>query len=148
MQIGLRNDSVTLNYNWLATYDATAGGERAPIATIDPMSGDTIFGTAFYQLPVVYPSTNASVNEFSVQNVVPNPTTNVIHCYILASKHETVTIELCDNLGAPLRRESVVLEEGLQDIPVSTEDLASGSYWVVLRDEGGNQSLQKAILVH
>ncbi|HZK77199.1 MAG TPA: sialate O-acetylesterase, partial [Candidatus Kapabacteria bacterium] len=149
VQIGLRNDSITLNYNWLLTYDATAGGERAPLATIDPTTGDTIFATAFYELPVELSSgPPASVKEFSVQSVVPNPAANAIHCYLYSYKHETMTVELLNTLGVMLRSESAVVEEGLQDIPISTDGVASGNYWIVLRDENGNESIQRAVFFH
>ncbi len=148
LQIGLRNDSITLNHDWRITYDAAAGGERAPLATMDPSSGDTIFATGFYELPVDIPSLTAGVKEFSVQYMVPNPTANAMNCEVLAFKHETMSIELLDNLGSILRSQNVVLEEGLHEIPVSTEGLASGNYWVVLRDEKGNETLEKAVIVH
>ncbi len=147
--IGLRNDSITLNHDWRVTYDATSESDRAPLATVDPASGDTIFATAFYELPVrLPPGTQDGVKEFNVQFVEPNPTMNAINCYILAFKHETMTVELLDNLGAVLRSEMAVLEEGVQDIPISTDGLSSGNYWIELRDENGNESLEKAIVVH
>ncbi|HET6400202.1 MAG TPA: sialate O-acetylesterase [Candidatus Kapabacteria bacterium] len=152
VQVALRkstNDSITLNFNWLITYDAAAESDRAPLAIIDPASGDTIFATAFYDLPVELSSgPPASVREFSVQSVAPNPANNSIHCYLLAYKHQIATIELLDNLGAILRHESVTLEVGLQDIPISTEGLTSGTYWIVLRDENGNESVQRAVFFH
>jgi hypothetical protein len=150
VQIGLRNDSIAPKSNyWFITYDAIANGENAPIATIDPTSGDTIFATAFYELPVNLSSKPpASVKELSIQSVVPNPATNVIYCDLLSAKHETVTIELLDNLGAILRSESITVEQGFQAISISTEGLASGDYWLVVRDENGNESIQKAAFFH
>jgi|GEM_PF-2400051 len=149
VQIGLRYDSIVLSNTWHITYDATAEADRAPLATIDPASGDTIFATAFYKLPVALPTgPPASVKEFIVESVIPNPSINAIHCYIYSYKHETMTVELLDNLGAMLMRESVIVKEGSQDFSLPTGGLASGNYWIVLRDENGNESVQKAVFVH
>jgi len=146
--VGLRNDSITLDHNWLVTYDVTAGGEHAPLATIDQVSGDTIFATAFYKLPVQIPSTaNAGVKEFSLQSVLPNPSTNAINCYVLAHKRQEVSIALYDDRGVVLRRESVVLESGSQDISISTDGLLSGNYWVSIIDGKGNEVVVKAIVL-
>src|SRR5579883_1169812 len=83
VQIGLINDSITRGHDWRVTYDAVPTADRAPIATISA-SGDTIFGTAFYELPVKWPSgSNLGVKEFSIQLVVPNLTIGTLHCYIL-----------------------------------------------------------------
>jgi hypothetical protein len=149
VQIGLRNDSITLDHDWQVTYDPLAAGDRAPLVTIDPVSGDTIFGTAFYELPVqIQPTASAGVSDISVQSVVPNPTSNSINCYILAVKHESITIALYDDRGVVLRRSSAVLEPGTQDIPVSTDGLSSGNYWVALIDDNGQEIVVKAIVVN
>jgi hypothetical protein len=150
VQIGLRNDSITPKDNyWLVTYDAVADGEHAPLATIDPVSGDTIFAMAFYELPVqLATGPPADVSEFSFQSAAPNPTSNAIQCYILSYKHETMTIDVVNNLGLTFRHETAVVDEGEQIVTVSTEGLLSGNYWIVLRDENGNASVQKAVFFH
>jgi hypothetical protein len=152
IQIGLRNDSITsllLKNYWYVTYDDIADGEHAPLATIDPISGDTIFATTFYELPVqLTAGPPADVKEFDLQFASPNPTNNAIQCYVLSYKHETMTIDVVNNLGLTLRHQTVTVEEGEQIIPISTEGLSSGNYWIVLRDENGNQSVQKAIFIH
>ena len=149
VQIGLRNDSITLDHDWQVTYDPIAAGDRAPLGTIDPLSGDTIFGTSFYELPVRFSaSADAGVSDLSIQSIVPNPTSNAINCYVLAEKHEIITIILYNERGVALCRSSAVLEPGTQDIPVSTDGLSSGNYWVALIDDNGQEIIVKAIVVN
>ncbi len=150
VQVGLRNDSITPMSNyWYITYDAIANGEYAPLATIDPTSGDTIFATAFCELPVQLSSSPPSdVSEFHVQYIIPNPSNNAIQCDVFAFKHQIMTIDLVNSLGITLRRETAFVEEGQQIVTVSTEGLVSGNYWIVLRDERGNESVQRAVILH
>ncbi len=153
VQIAFRketNDSITLKNNyWFVTYDAVADGEHVPLATIDPISGDTIFATAFYELPVqLTAGPSADVKEFDLQFTSPNPTNDAIQCYILSYKHETMTIDVVNNLGLTLRHETATVDQGEQTIPISIDGLSSGNYWIVLRDENGNQSVQKAVFIH
>ncbi len=156
VQIGLQksaNIAITRSdTNWSVTYDAVGGSDQAPLATIDPVFGDTIFATAFYELPIQFnagfPSDVADVKEFGLLLEVANPVSDAIQCFIRASMSESVTIDVVNDLGLTLRHETVTAEEGEQIIPISTEGLPSGNYWIVLRDENGNQSVQKAILIH
>jgi hypothetical protein len=150
VQIALRKpDSITLGEPWYVTYDAVADGEFAPLATIDPMTGDTIFATTFYNLPVVIPTgPSADVKQFNVQYVAPNPASTDFQCDILSDKHQTVTVDVMDDLGIALRSQQAVLEEGMQLISISTAGLPSGDYWIVVRDESGNESIQKAVFYH
>ncbi len=149
VQIWLRKSTIPKDTNhWFVTYDATAGGELAPLATIDPVSGDTIFATAFYNLPVqLRAGPSADVKEIRIQSVSPNPTNDAIQCSIVANKHEAVSIEVVNNLGLTLRRQQAVVDEGQQIISISTSGLSSGNYWIVIRDEQGNQSVQKAVVI-
>jgi hypothetical protein len=153
VQIAFRketNDSITPKSNyWSITYDAIANGEFAPLATIDPVSGDTIFATAFYELPVnLSVGPPADVQEFNVKAVNPNPTNNAIQCYIFSYKQETMSIDVVDALGITRRHEMAAVTEGDQIVSVSIDGLLSGNYWIVLRDENGNQSVQKAVIIH
>ncbi len=150
VQIGLRADSISRNdTNWNVTYDAVANGEFAPLVTIDPVSGDTIFATAFYALPVqISTGPPASVKEFDVPFIEPNPTNDGIQCYIQSNKQQTMNIDVVNDLGLTLQHETVTVEEGEQIITLSTAGLSSGNYWIVLRDEHGNQSVQKAVFIH
>ncbi len=149
VQIGLRNDSITPMSNyWSITYDDIANGEFAPLAMIDPTSGDTIFATTFYQLPVqLTASPPASVAQFNVQSVNPNPTADAIQCYILSFRHQMMTIGVVNDIGETLRQQTEVIEQGEQIVTVSTDGLLSGNYWIVLRDENGNESVQKVVVI-
>ena len=147
--IGLANDSVSLGHDWRITYDATAAADLAPLASIDPVSRDTIFATAFYELPVAMPSGPVmGVKEFSVNLLVPNPALHTINCYVLAFKHETVSVELWDNRGIVLHRQTNILDEGTQDVTIPTDGLPSGNYWIVLRGQNGAGEVQKAVVIH
>lgn len=152
VQIGLRNDSITsslLKNYWFVTYDDVGGADQAPLATIDPVYGDTIFATACYELPVQLSNgPPADVQEFSFQLEVPNPTSNAIQCYINSYKYQNMTIDVVNDLGATLQRETATVQEGEQIISIPTQGLLSGNYWIVLRDENGNQSVQKAVIIH
>jgi hypothetical protein len=53
-----------------------------------------------------------------------------------------------NDLGATLQRETATVQEGEQIISIPTQGLLSGNYWIVLRDENGNQSVQKAVIIH
>jgi hypothetical protein len=80
VQIWLRNDSITPNNNWEVTYDDAAESDRAPLATIDPVSGDTIYCAAFYELPVGLAPLSVSAPVTSVPNVeiIPDPASRSI----------------------------------------------------------------------
>ncbi len=145
--IGLKNDSISLGHDWKITYDATSEADRAPLAEIDPITGDTIFGTAFSELPVDPASRSmASVKEFMVQRVVLNPSMNELHCYVFATKSENLTFDLLDDLGVLCTQQSAMLGPGLHDIPIPLGDFCSGHYWIELRDENGGCSVEKAVV--
>jgi hypothetical protein len=147
--IGLTNDSISPGHDWRVTYDATSAADLAPLAAIDPVSRDTIFATAFYELPVAVPSGPVmGVKEFSVNLLVPNPALHAINCYILAFKHEMVSVELWDNRGVVLHRQTNILDEGTQDVTIPTDGLPSGNYWIVLRGQNGAGEVQKAVVIH
>lgn len=147
--LGLRQDSITLDHEWLITYNATVGADEAPLATLDPASGDTIFGTAFYELPVT-PSSLArlSVNDFSIYSVVPSPTIGGLVCYVLARKLEHLQIELIDSRGVGVSHGEATVEPGLQQVRISTDGIASGDYWIVLTSDAGEQEVKKAVILH
>ena len=144
--IGLRSGSIDPNLLWKVTYNATVGADFAPLATINPISGDTIFATAFYRLPVNGSLPTLSVREFKIDRIVPTPSQQAIHCYILALHHQAITLDVRDSRGALMRSVAVVLEEGQQDIPIPIEGLANGDYWVVLSD-GVSNSVEKAVVI-
>ncbi len=52
VQIGLRTDTIDVNRSWSIIYVPTPAADSAPLAVVDPVSGDTIFATAFWHLPV------------------------------------------------------------------------------------------------
>jgi hypothetical protein len=145
--LGLKNNSITLDHDWRITYDATSEADRAPLATIDPGSGDTIFATAFFELPVRLDRAPVmGVQNFRVERIAPNPTGNVIRCSILAFKHETIDVAVRDERGAGIRRNSFVVEEGLQNIAISSDGLASGTYWIELSNESG-MTVERAVVI-
>jgi hypothetical protein len=147
--VGLANDSVSLGHDWRITYDAGSAADVAPLAYIDRANDDTIFATAFYELPVItHSGPTLGVKDFNVKFLVPNPSSGAIDFYVLAFHPEAVSVELRDNLGIVLHHQTAILEEGTQDIAIPTEGLPSGNYWIVLRDEKGAMTVQKAVLVH
>jgi hypothetical protein len=147
--VGLANDSVALGHDWRITYDAGAAADLAPLAYIDRANDDTVFATAFYELPVViHPGPTLGVKDFNVNLLVPNPSSGAIDCYVLAFHPQAVSVELRNNLGIVLHHQTAILEEGTQDISIPTVGLPSGNYWIVLRDEKGSINVQKAVLVH
>ena len=116
---------------------------------IDHANDDTVFATAFYELPIVIrPASTLGVKDFNVNLLVPNPTAGAIDCYVLAFHRQAITVELRDNLGIVLRHQTAILEEGTQDITIPTEGLPSGNYWIVLRNDKGAMTVRKAVLVH
>lgn len=78
--VGVRTKAITLDYTWSVTYDYAAESERAPIATVDTASGDTIFATAFYDLPVQLPTASVSDDDGTVPipELFPNPSSRSI----------------------------------------------------------------------
>jgi len=147
--IGLQGEAIALDHDWRVTYDYASDAERAPLATIDPATNDTIFATAFFQLPVsLSAAAKEGVGQFHLQLLLPNPTaSDVIHCYILSFRHQRVSVELHDDRGGLVWHEQLQVEDGQQEIPVSTKGLPSGSYWVTLRDEQGVSVIEKAIVI-
>ncbi|HWF43737.1 MAG TPA: sialate O-acetylesterase, partial [Candidatus Kapabacteria bacterium] len=133
VQIGLRGDSIDPAHNWTLIYDAAANADRAPLATIDPSSGDTIFATAFWDLPVsskaqviTLPATSLSLR------AEENPSTANITLIISGDGAATLTI--CDVLGRPIFNDNLLLSQGppLQlEIPVK---LGAGTYYARIVD--------------
>jgi len=63
-------------------------------------------------------------------NFYPNPTNDIVYYQIETFEEEALEIEVMDVLGRTLKREEVVTELGLNNIPVSLGDFAPGSYMV------------------
>jgi hypothetical protein len=144
--VGLRSGPITLNHAWRLTYDAVASAQNAPITTID--QGDTIFAAGFDRLPVVFtPDPTESVKSLVNVTMKFSVVSGEIYCLIGSIGHQVVSVGLCDIRGVTVRRQQAILEEGENDLRVSTDGLASGSYWLILRDEQGTSVVEKAIVI-
>ncbi|MDP4200685.1 MAG: sialate O-acetylesterase [Bacteroidota bacterium] len=152
--LGLRDEAISLDHQWSITYNATAGADQAPIATIEQVSGDTIFGTAFYNLPVSHAAApqlsvrDPSMSDPSAFSIVPWQTAGGFVCDILASKSEEITIELRDTRGALISRSLTAAKQGLQQVFIATDGVASGNYWIVLSSTSGKQAIEKVVILH
>lgn len=144
--IGLRMDSVTPDHEWSITYDATAGADEAPLAIFDPVTRDTIFVTAFDKIPVNAPRKKLSVEADRI-DVLPTPTTDLMNCRIFAHEANAINLRLFDERGVERLSSKALLHVGEQRIPVSTEGLASGRYWLEISGEGRKTEVVKTIII-
>ena len=71
-----------------------------------------------------------------------------MECFIVSFKLQTITIDVVNDLGVTLRQQNAIVDEGDQIVTVPSDGLLSGDYWIVLRDENGNESVQKAVVIH
>ena len=143
-QVWMDSIPLTLDTNWYLTYDGTAGGELAPLATIDPVTGDTIFATAFYKIPVrIAANPPASVQSFEVQNIAPVPAAGTISCELFSPHAEKVTLTMSNVIGRVLLCSELELSGGVQYIPIDVSALVSGAYWIEFRGEDGTVSTRK-----
>lgn len=147
--VGLRSDSIDLKQTWQITYDATSEADRAPLATIDVATRDTLFAAGCFFVPVTMaPEARLDVRKQTDFSIEPIASSTGISCVIIGARHETLHMRLCDNRGATVFQSDVAIEAGRQQIDLPTGPLASGTYWIVLRDDAGGELVKKEIVLH
>lgn len=82
---------------------------------------------------------------FSLENVYPNPSKNDFTFKINSDKNIELQWELLDALGKKIKTDKVALIKGKQQFSISVDNLATGNYFIFLKDETGNQIVEKLI---
>ncbi len=88
-----------------------------------------------------YQSKNAGV-----LRLTPNPANDKLHIVVEREHTGPTTIELCDLLGRPFREWTLAPGEVSIHVPVS--ELSQGLWYVLLRDNSGNQSVRSIVIRH
>ncbi len=129
---GLRHTAIDPSHQWQLTYDPIARANTAPLATIEPTSGDTIFATAFYKLPVNTTLAPASVKRVALESITTTHTQDGLNFTVVARDRQQASLSLWDDCGVCVRSRAITLEKGQQEVTITTVGLRSGRYWALL----------------
>ncbi len=77
---------------------------------------------------------NGLINEFKI---IPNPSSEPTRLYIEANRHTDADLEVYDISGKQVMRKEFTLVQGINEEPLASDQLASGSYLIVLRFDTG-----------
>jgi hypothetical protein len=146
IQIGLKSESIDLNYKWYVSYDAFGASDQAPVATFDTITRDTIFATAFFRIPVQMPNKRASVHDSpKLAGIIS--TGDAIECPIFVEQNDEVTVTLRDVLGAERLRSSCMIAAGHTVLDIPVHDLVAGCYWVTLQYGNRTRDVTKVLII-
>lgn len=83
----------------------------------------------------------------SVQNLYPNPASNITYLEISLARATTLDLFLINLLGEKVNSSSLALSAGFHRIPVSTEDIRSGVYLLQINTAEGHKHLNKLTVI-
>ena len=82
---------------------------------------------------------------YSIQKLYPNPTQDEIYIEFLNLIHRHDVIFIYDELGRVVKSLPVQLQTGVQTIPIPTQDLANGIYFIGLQNSNQNKQYYKFV---
>ena len=72
-------------------------------------------------------------------NVFPNPAQHVLNVTVVNAKYETALVQVVNTLGKVVKQQNVQLVAGTNSLSLAIDNLAEGSYFVVIKDEATQQ---------
>ena len=94
------------------------------------------------------PTEISSVAAMSEVTVFPNPASNVINLSVSMKEADKVTAVLYDMMGNVVSKQSTTMLSGKGNMTISTQNVASGMYNVVIFDSNNNSNTQRVSVVH
>ncbi len=73
-----------------------------------------------------------------IERIFPNPTTGKLNFQVVADSRKLLTIEVFDLLGKKINNLNLTVERGINQKPVFVNALASGTYFIQVKDAEGN----------
>ena len=105
------------------------------------MDNNAIAGTNYYRLTFVDKSgktTHSKVVEVVVKkqgllSIFPNPAKNLLTVSVSNSANENAVVQVVDMLGKVVKQQNVLLVAGNNTVSLAIDNLAKGSYFVVIK---------------
>lgn len=92
-----------------------------------------------------YPIVSSDCELPSEAKLYPNPATDVTYVEMLHAKDENVTVEVRSTLGSLISSNAHDILNGLNIIPLDVKNLQPGSYFVVIRDQKGENTVLRFV---
>ncbi|MEO5888742.1 MAG: T9SS type A sorting domain-containing protein [Ferruginibacter sp.] len=73
-----------------------------------------------------------------IGKIFPNPTSGKLNFQIVADANKALTIEAFDLLGKKVADYRITVGQGFNEKPISVNNLASGTYFIQVKDAAGN----------
>ena len=124
--VSAKNIAGLNNYSFQATATTTTTYYRLKIT-------DKV-GTISYSSVVVL--NNASSIKL---NTFPNPAQNVLNVSLVNAKNETALVQVISALGKVVKQQNVQLVAGTNSFSLAIDNLAKGSYTVVIKGDATQQ---------
>lgn len=142
--------------NWQAISRKTGKGNSSTNVTYNHTDEEPFIGLSYYRLkqvdfdksfqysPIV--SVDLSKEFETIENVRPNPTTDVIKFDVKAKSKSPVSIELINYSGEVLYSETTMVEFGLNTQKLSLTDFNKGVYLLKIKIENSGKTLIHKII--
>jgi hypothetical protein len=131
--VGLKAGTFDTGHLWNITYCPTAGADMAPIATILPETGDTLYATGFWELPVVIGDLSVHAAEVASRQMKVAAQGNRIRIRSTSESTAILTAIISNECGANMRSEQISLLDGTATLDAN---LPAGVYWLTLQENG------------
>lgn len=161
----ITNNQTNLNWNTVNEVNAKsftieASTDRINFSTLGSVSAKNIAGlnnysfqtaapttTTYYRLKITdkvgtvsYSSVVVLNNASSIKlSVFPNPAQNVLNVSVVNAKNETALVQVVTALGKVVKQQNVQLVAGTNSISLAIDNLAKGSYTVVIKGDATQQ---------
>lgn len=83
-------------------------------------------------------------NDFIVQRIFPNPTSDIINCRIEAQKTNEIQLQVLNLEGKILSKRAITTQPGINEIQVETSEYSPGIYILLFQGDNGRE-LRKII---
>lgn len=117
------------------TYTAFLGGNYYVTTTIPCFATDSIYIDECGQsIDDTVDVSTTDISRFSGMSIFPNPTSSEATLRYYSTNSGKSTLEVFNILGKCIRREEILINVGVNNIPIRTASLATGQYFVILQD--------------
>ncbi len=146
----------TLNEVNTKSFTIEASTDRVNFSKVGSVPAKNIAGLNSYNFNVASPTAttyyrlkitdkNGSVSYSSIVvlnsaasfklNVFPNPAQNVLNVTVVNNKNKTALVQVVNTLGKVVKQQTVQLVVGTNSVSLAIDDLARGSYTVVIKGD-------------
>jgi hypothetical protein len=161
----IANNQANLNWNTVnevntKSFTIEASTDRISFSTLGSVSAKNIVGlnnysfqttapatTTYYRLKITdkvgtvsYSSVVVLNNASTIKlNTFPNPAQNVLNVSLVNAKNETALVQVISALGKVVKQQNVQLVAGTNSFSLAIDNLAKGSYTVVIKGDATQQ---------